>query len=160
LPWSNVPGCKAWINAPYYTSVSPFPFAPATDISQFAQLRPWWDYDLLAQQGIPVAYNTGVPDTAAVYTSDASAASASFSSGIQFQVSSFSGAGSTMRWIDYTGGGVPLWRTGWTFSENMVNPNESNPCSWTFSGSSQQATKQYGRTTDVGIISSATVVLG
>ncbi|NBW15661.1 MAG: hypothetical protein EBR82_47510 [Caulobacteraceae bacterium] len=160
LPWSNVPGCKAWIVAPYYTSVSPFVNAPETDISQFANLRPWWDYDLLAQQGISVAYNNGVPDTAAVYTSDASAVSASFSSGIQFRVLSFSGAGSTMRWIDYGGGGVPLWRTGWTFSENMVNPNASNPCSWTFSGTSQPANRQYARTTDVGSISSATVVLG
>lgn len=160
LPWSNVPGCKAWVSAPYYTSVSAFPGAPETDTSQFANLRPWWDYDLCAQQGIPNSYAGGVPGTGALYTSDAASASAVFSSAIQFQVSAFSASGQAMRWVDYNGGGVPLWRTGWTFSANLVNPNASNPCSWTFSGTSQPANRQYARTTDVGSISSATVVLG
>ena len=160
LPWINVPGCKAWINAPYYTTNPSRPGGAPTDTSAFASLTPWWDYDLLAQQGIQVAFtgvNSGVPDTGAFYQSGSSAVS--FSDGIAFALSSFSGSGFAMRWNDYSGGGAPLWRTGWTFSENMVNPNASSPCSWLFAGTSQPATRQYSRTSDVGSISSATVVL-
>ena len=160
LPWINVPGCKAWIDAPYYTTNPAFPGGPATDTSPFASLTPWWDYDLLAQQGIPVSFtgvNSGVPNTSAFYRSGASVVS--FLNGIQFALSSFSGSGFAMRWIDYGGGGAPLWRTGWTFSEDMVNPNASSPCDWLFAGTSQPATRQYARTSDVGSISSATVTL-
>lgn len=156
LPWINVPGCKAWITAPYYTTNPAFPGGPATDTSQFAKLTPWWDYDLLSQQGIPVAFVAGVPDTGAFYSSQSS--TASFSGGLMFDVSSFSGSGFAMRWNNYSGGGAPLWRTGWSFSENMVNP-ASDVCEWRFPGTSQQASRQYSRTSDVGTISHAAVTL-
>jgi hypothetical protein len=143
LPWTNVPGCKAWVSAPYYTT--------ASADSPFAQLQPWWNYDLSAQ---PVVYNSSTGG--GVFTSASN--QASFGQSLVFQTSAFSRTSSqALRWNEYAGGGSPLWRKSWSFSQDMVNINQSNPCSWTFSGSSSASDRQYSLT-DPGNIQSAAVV--
>lgn len=152
LPWIGVPGCKAWVNAPYYTTTSPAPWLPPTDTSPFADLQPWWDYHVSPQA---VTYNAS--EGVASYTG--SSQSASFDGGVAFSAASFSRTASqALRWNEYAGGGSPLWRKNWTFSDSLVNPNESNTCSWAFAGSSVASDRQYSAS-DPGHISSATLVL-
>lgn len=159
LPWVNLPGCKAWIAAPYYTAS----FASNTPLG--GAVAAWFAADdYLPWQGVGIyaeTYHFLDPILQSILAHD-------IGEQVSFTVSNFLNIGSAFRWRDYEtpASGAPAeiaWYTGLTFGKSLFLPVASDPsaydaCFWRFPQQLSTSTTAY-TSGSPGTISSATIVL-